>query len=143
VLPIRHNGEEPSPPKSEEQSAMSEATETTHKEAKGHSVIAQAAGVGMAMLGSSTAGDAFAGSSVPHADHGHSAARWAGSIISMVGFLVGGVLFPFAMVPAVIVGGALQVAALVTAVALNAAGFGRPDVWGELRAKAAAERTTV
>lgn len=131
---------------------MSEATETTHNEAaetapeqvkgqsKGQSVIAQAAGVGMAMLGSSTAGNAFAGNAVPHADHGHSVARWAGAIISMVGFLVGGVLFPFAMIPAVIVGGVLQIAAIITAVTLNAAGFGRPDVWGELKAEAAAER---
>ena len=135
---------------------MSEATDTTHEEAaetapeqaapakeKGHSVIAQAAGVGMAMLGSSTAGNAFAGNSLPHEDHGHSAARWTGVIISMVGFLVGGALFPFAMIPAVIVGGALQIAAVIAAVTLNAAGFGRPDIWGELKAKAAAERVTV
>lgn len=127
---------------------MTDVTETTLEAApeaapektKGQSVIAQAAGVGMAMLGSSTAGNAFAGNSVPHADHGHSAARWAGSIISMLGFLVGGVLFPFAMIPAVIVGGALQIVALIAVVTLNASGFGRHDVWAELKGEAAAER---
>lgn len=127
---------------------MSDVAETTQQAApeaaaektKAQSVIAQAAGVGMAMLGSSTAGNAFAGNSVPHADHGHSAARWAGALISMLGFLVGGVMFPFAMVPAVIVGGALQVVAIIAALILNAAGFGRHDVWAELKAEAAAER---
>lgn len=129
---------------------MSDVTETT-KDAiremapesaqKGHSVIAQAAGMGMAMLGSSTAGNVFAGNSVPHADHGHSVARWTGVILSMTGFLVGGVLFPFAMVPAGIIGGVFQLAAVIAVPVLNAAGFGRPDVWGELKAEAAAERS--
>jgi hypothetical protein len=127
---------------------MSEATETTQEAAaeaaqkeKGHSVLAQAAGVGMAMLGSSTAGNAFAGNSMPHADHGHSVARWTAVALSMTGFLVGGVLFPFAMIPASIVGGVFQIAALIALPVLNAAGFGRPDVWGELKAEAAAERS--
>lgn len=134
---------------------MSEATETTQEAAaaveaapdarkgqKNHSVLAQAAGVGMAMLGSSTAGNVLSGNSMPHADHGHSTARWVGVTLSMVGFLVGGVMFPFWMIPAGIVGGVFQVAALVSVVALNAAGFGRHDVWGELKAEAAAERAT-
>jgi hypothetical protein len=127
---------------------MSEATETTQEatsEAKPqkekHSVLAQAAGVGMAMLGSSTAGNAFAGNAVPHADHGHSVARWTAVALSMTGFLVGGVLFPFAMIPASIVGGVFQIAALIALPVLNAAGFGRPDIWGELKAEAAAERS--
>lgn len=119
---------------------MSEATETVSEKPKGHSVIAQAAGVGMAMLGSSTAGNIVAGNAMPHADHGHSVARWTGVIISMVGWLVGGVLFPFAMIPASIICGVLQLAALISIPVLNAAGFGRPDVWGELKAEAAAER---
>jgi hypothetical protein len=133
---------------------MSEATDTTHEEAdetvskaapekdKGHSVLAQAAGVGMAMLGSSTAGSAFAGNSMPHADHGHTVARWTGVTLSLIGFLVGGVLFPFAMIPASIICGVFQIAAVIAVPALNAAGFGRPDVWGELKAKAAAERAS-
>jgi hypothetical protein len=127
---------------------MSEATETTQEAAseaapqkEKHSVLAQAAGVGMAMLGSSTAGNAFAGNAVPHADHGHSVARWTAVALSMTGFLVGGVLFPFAMIPASIVGGVFQIAALIALPVLNAAGFGRPDVWGELKAEAAAERS--
>lgn len=130
---------------------MSEATETTQEEAAetapeqpkaGHSVLAQAAGMGMAMLGSSTAGNVLAGNTMPHADHGHSVARWTGVILSLVGFLVGGALFPFAMIPASIVGGAFQLAALIAVPVLNAAGYGRPDVWGELKAEAAAERAT-
>ena len=136
---------------------MSEATETTQEEAhepvsaqagaaspkeKGHSLLAQAAGVGLAVLGSSTAGTMMAGNAMPHADHGHTVARWTGVTISMIGWLVGGVLFPFAMIPATIVCGVLQIAALISVVALNAAGFGRPDIWGELKAEAAAERAS-
>ncbi len=117
---------------------MSEATEIQQEKAP--SALVKAAGMGMAILGSSTAGNSFAGNTVDHADHGNSVARWVAVSLSFVGFLVGGVLFPFAMVPAVIVGGVFQLAALVAVVALNAAGFGRPDVWGELKAKAAAER---
>jgi len=117
---------------------MTQATET--KQEKGQSALIKAATVGMAALGSSTAGTAFAGNSVGHADHGHSVARWVAVSLSFAGFLVGGVLFPFAMVPAVIVGGVLQVAALVSLPVLNAAGFGRPDAWAELKAQAAAER---
>ncbi|SRR6266567_8589352 len=120
---------------------MTEATETTEPtRAKAPSALVKAASLGMAALGSSAAGNSFAGNTVDHADHGHSAARWTGVILSFVGFLVGGVLFPFAMVPAVIVGGVFQLAAVIAVPALNAAGFGRPDVWGELKAKAAAER---
>jgi hypothetical protein len=119
---------------------MSEATQTTQE--KGPSTLVKAASLGMAALGSSAAGHSFAGNTVDHADHGHSVARWTGVILSFLGFLVGGVLFPFAMVPGVIVGGVFQIAALIAAVALNASGFGRPDVWGELKAEAAAGRTT-
>jgi hypothetical protein len=117
---------------------MTEATETPQEKAP--SALVKAASLGMAALGSSAAGNSFAGNTVDHADHGHSVARWAGVILSFIGFLVGGVLFPFAMVPAVIVGGAFQLAAVIAVPALNAAGFGRPDVWGELKAEAAAER---
>lgn len=121
---------------------MSEATETETETAqeKGPSTLVKAASLGMAALGSSAAGHSFAGNTVDHADHGHSVARWAGVILSFIGFLVGGVLFPFFMLPAVIVGGVFQVAALIAVVALNASGFGRPDVWGELKAEAAAQR---
>ena len=131
---------------------MSEATEITQEAAeeaapeasrKGHSVLAQAAGVGLAILGSATAGNVMAGNAMPHADHGHSVARWVGVTLSMTGFLVGGVMFPFAMIPASIIGGVFQIAALISVPALNAAGFGRHDVWGELKAEAAAQRPAV
>src|ERR1700738_997939 len=119
---------------------MSEATETTTIPEKQPSALVKAASLGMAALGSSAAGHSFAGNVVDHADHGHSVARWTGVILSFVGFLVGGVLFPFYMWPALIVGGVFQVAALIAVPALNASGFGRPDIWGELKAEAAAER---
>ncbi len=119
---------------------MTEAVETT--ENKGPSALAKAASLGMAALGSSAAGNHFAGNTVDHADHGHSVARWVGAAISFLGFIVGGPLFPFAMVPAVIIIGVCQVLALVAVVVLNAAGFGVPDVWGQLKAEAAAERAS-
>lgn len=100
----------------------------------------KAAGAGMALLGSSTAGTALAGGSDAHVDHGSSPARWWAVSLSFIGWLVGGILFPFAAVPAVIIGGVFQVAALVAGVALNAAGYGVPDTWNELKAQAAAER---
>jgi len=98
----------------------------------------------MAVLGSSTAGSAFAGNTVDHADHGHSVARWVGVTLSFVGFLAGGVLFPFAMVPAVIVGGVFQVRRGGRGPgAQTPPASAAPYVWGELKAKAAAERVTV
>ena len=120
---------------------MAEATETKAQE-KGQSALLKVAGAGMALLGSSTAGSVLAGGSAGHVDHGQSVARWWGVALSIIGWLVGGVLFPFAGVPAVIIGGAFQIAALIVVPALNAAGYGRPDVWGELRAEAAAERAS-
>lgn len=117
---------------------MTEVTEIAQE--KGQSPILKAAGAGMALLGSSTAGTALAGGAVVHADHGHSPARWWAVSLSFIGFLVGGILFPFAAVPAVVIGGVFQVAALIAGVALTAAGYGVHDTWGELKAKAAAER---
>ena len=76
----------------------------------------------------------------PHYSHGHSVARWTGAIISAVGALVGGVAFPFHLWAVVYVGGALQIVALISVPALNAAGYGVPDVWGELKAEAKANR---
>ncbi|HEU5426753.1 MAG TPA: hypothetical protein VFU74_07765 [Actinocrinis sp.] len=119
---------------------MTEATETT--EHKGPSAIAKAASLGMAALGSSAAGNRFVGNTVDHADHGHSVARWVAAALSFAGFLIGGALFPFVMWPAVIICGAFQVLALIAVVVLNAAGFGVHDVWGELKAEAAAERAS-
>jgi NADH:ubiquinone oxidoreductase subunit 6 (subunit J) len=118
---------------------MTEVTETTQH--KGPSTIAKAASLGMAALGSSAAGNSFAGNVVDHADHGHSLARWVGVSLSFAGFLIGGVMFPFAMLPAVIIGGALQVLAVIAVPVLNASGFGAHDRWSELKAQAAAERS--
>jgi hypothetical protein len=75
----------------------------------------------------------------PHANHGHSPARWTATIISGVGFVIGGVAFPFHFWPAVYVGAALQVVALIAVASMNAAGYGVPDVWGELKAEAKAK----
>lgn len=72
----------------------------------------------------------------PHYNHGHSPARWTGVVISSVGALVGGVAFPFHQWAVVYVGAALQIVALIAVVAMNAAGYGVPDVWGELKAEA-------
>ncbi|MBS2962706.1 hypothetical protein KGA66_06595 [Actinocrinis puniceicyclus] len=118
---------------------MTEAIETTQE--KGPSTLVKAASLGMAALGSSAAGNSFAGNTVDHADHGHSVARWVGVALSFTGFLVGGVMFPFAMVPAVIVGGVLQLLAVIAVPVLNASGFGAPDAWSLLKAQAAAERS--
>jgi uncharacterized membrane protein len=120
---------------------MSQATESTQE--KSRSTLMKAATLGMSALGSSAAGNTFAGNSVGHADHGHSVARWVGVVLSFAGFLIGGVLFPFAMVPGVIVAGVFQLAAVVSVPMLNAAGFGRHDAWAELKAEAAAERVAV
>jgi hypothetical protein len=123
---------------------MTETTELVKEQEaeKGQSPLLKAAGAGMALLGSSTAGTALAGGSVAHADHGHSPARWWAVSLSFVGWLVGGILFPFAAVPAVVIGGVFQVAALVAGAALNAAGYGVRDVWGEAKAEAAAKRAS-
>jgi len=75
----------------------------------------------------------------PHANHGHSPARWTATIISGVGFVIGGVAFPFHVWPAVYVGAALQIVALIAVTSMNAAGYGVPDVWGELKAEAKAK----
>lgn len=76
----------------------------------------------------------------PHYDHGNSAARWVGVSISFIGFMVGGIAFPFHVWSLVYLGGALQVVAVAAAAAMNAAGFGASDRWNELKAQAAAER---
>jgi hypothetical protein len=79
----------------------------------------------------------------PHANHGNSPARVIACAISGVGFLIGGVAFPFHVWPVVYVGGALQIVAAIVVVAMNAAGYGVPDVWGELKAEARARNPRV
>jgi hypothetical protein len=115
---------------------MSEVIEeTTEPEAdKGRSKVVkaagQAAGMGMALMGSSLA------HAEPHVDHGYAPARWAASAVSILGFLIGGIAFPFGVWALVVVGGALQV------VAINAAGLGATtnDRWAAAKAEAKAAR---
>lgn len=81
-------------------------------------------------------------SETPHVDHGTSPARWTGAVISALGWALGGPALFLGNWPLVGVAVALQVIAIVVALVMNAAGLGRPDVWGDLKAKAAAERGT-
>lgn len=74
-------------------------------------------------------------------DHGVAPSRIWACVISFVGFLVGGIGFVVHFnLPMIITGGVLQIVAIVVKLAMDAAGYGRPDVWSELKAKAKAER---
>jgi len=127
---------------------MSEVIEETQESeaGKGHSKVAkaasQAAGVGMALMGSSLAGNALGGGIPDHTDHGYAPARWTASVISIIGFLIGGIAFPFGVWPLVVVGGALQVVAVIVNLAMNAAGMGAKanDQWALAKADAKAAR---
>jgi hypothetical protein len=127
---------------------MSEVIEETKEPeaGKGHSKVAkaasQAAGVGMALMGSSLAGNALGGGIPEHTDHGYAPARWTASAISIIGFLIGGIAFPFGVWALVVVGGALQVVAVIVNLAMNAAGLGAKanDQWALAKADAKAAR---
>jgi hypothetical protein len=127
---------------------MSEVIEETKEPeaGKGHSKMAkaasQAAGVGMALMGSSLAGNALGGGIPEHTDHGYAPARWTASAISIIGFLIGGIAFPFGVWSLVVVGGALQVVAVIVNLAMNAAGMGAKanDQWALAKADAKAAR---
>ena len=118
---------------------MSEVIEETHAQ-KGQSKVAGVAGkaalVGMSMMGSSVA------HTEPHADHGYAPARWTAAAISIIGWLVGGIAFPFGIWALVVVGGVLQVVAVIVNLAMNAAGMGARanDDWAAAKAKAAEAR---
>jgi len=125
---------------------MSEVIEETAAAEKGHSKVAkaasQAAGVGMALMGSSLAGNALGGGVPDHVDHGYAPARWTSGAISIIGWLIGGIAFPFGIWPLVIIGGVLQIVALIVNLAMNAAGLGAPanDRWAAAKAEAKAAR---
>jgi len=127
---------------------MSEVIEETQEAGaeKGHSKVAkaasQAAGVGMALMGSSLAGSALGGGIPEHTDHGYAPARWTASVISIIGFLIGGIAFPFGVWPLVVVGGVLQIVAVIANLAMNAAGLGAAtnDRWAAAKAEAKAAR---
>jgi hypothetical protein len=118
---------------------MSEVIEETQA-AKGHSkvgeVASKAALVGMSMMGSSVA------HTEPHQDHGYAPARWTAAAISIVGWLVGGIAFPFGIWALVVVGGVLQVVAVIVNLAMNAVGMGAKanDDWAAAKTLAAEAR---
>ena len=101
---------------------MSEVIEETQAGRRATSKVAgvasKAALVGMSMMGSSVA------HTEPHADHGYAPARWTAAAISIVGWLVGGIAFPFRIWALVVAGGVLQVVAVIVNLAMNAAGMG-------------------
>jgi hypothetical protein len=115
---------------------MSQVTEEPQQAEKSPSKIAQAAGVGMALMGSSLA------HSEPHADHGYAPARWTAAAISILGWLIGGVAFPFGIWVLVGIGGALQIVAVAVNLGMNAAGMGAKcnDQWAQAKAAAKAAR---
>lgn len=122
---------------------MSQVIEETgetkeNSNSKGPSKLAKAAGMGMALMGSSLA----TAQDEPHIDHGFAPARWASAAISIVGWLVGGIAFPFGIWALVVVGGALQIVAIVVNLAMNAAGMGplANDQWAAAKAEAKAAR---
>lgn len=118
---------------------MSQVIEEKQSE-KGHSVVGTVVGAGMAMMGASS----LAMPGEQHADHGYAPARWAAVAISSIGWVIGGVAFPFAMWWLVILGGVLQVVALIVNLSMNAAGMGAKanDDWAAAKARAQEARAT-
>jgi hypothetical protein len=120
-------------------SEVIEGTETEEAE-KGSSRVAQAASkaalVGMSMMGSSVA------HTEPHADHGYAPARWTAVAISALGWLIGGIAYPFSIWWLVGVGGGLQILALIANLAMNAAGLGARsnDDWAAAKARGRAAK---
>ena len=117
-------------------SQVVEETESVAGRSKVAKVAGQAAGVGMALMGSSLA------ASEPHVDHGYAPARWTAVTISALGWLVGGIAFPFGIWALVVIGGVLQIVALIVNVSMNAAGLGAKsnDDWAAAKAQAKAAR---
>lgn len=107
---------------------------------RGRKALVQAAGVGMALMGSSMPGSKTAGAS--HVDHGYAPARWAAVTISGIGWLIGGVAFPFGIIWLVVLGGLLQLVAIAVNLTMNAAGHGAlaNDQWARTKAQAKAAR---
>jgi len=104
----------------------------------GVSKVVRAAGVGIALMGSSVAHiDA-------EIDHGYSPARWAGVLISLTGAVAAGICVPLRIWALVGVGAALQVVAVIVPLLMNRAGFGHPanSRWAALKAEAERARHT-
>jgi hypothetical protein len=116
---------------------MTDVIEET-QQATAPNKLVQAAGVGMALMGSSLAN----AHNEPHTDHGYAPARWASAVVSIIGFLVGGIAFPFGIWALVVIGGALQIVAVAVNLGMNAAGYGAKtnDRWAAAKAQAKAAR---
>jgi hypothetical protein len=116
---------------------MSQVIEETSAE-KGSSPLAKVAGAGMALMGASS----LPTTEEHNVDHGHAPARTWACLISGLGWLVGGIAFPYHLWAVVVIGGVLQIVAIVVNVALNGAGLGAKANrdWAEAKAKAAAAR---
>lgn len=119
-------------------SQVIEETGETEENSKGPGKLVKAAGVGMALMGSSLA----TAHNEPHIDHGFAPARWASAAISMLGWVLGAIAFPFGIWALVVIGGALQIVAIVVGLAMNAAGMGplANDQWAAAKAEARAAR---
>ncbi len=80
----------------------------------------------------------------PHVDHGHAPARTVACLISGLGWLIGGIAFPFHIWAVVVIGAVLQIVAIVAAVALNGAGMGAQSNrdWAAAKAQAKAARAS-
>lgn len=117
---------------------MSQVIEEAGEATKAPNKLVQAAGMGMALMGSSLA----TAHNEPHIDHGYAPARWTAAAISILGWLIGGIAYPFGIWALVAVGGALQVVAIVANLAMNAAGMGAKtnDRWAAAKAEAKAAR---
>ncbi|HEX4789138.1 MAG TPA: hypothetical protein VH372_11795 [Actinospica sp.] len=115
---------------------IEETEQAEQKAEKNTPKLVQAAGVGMALMGSSLA------HAEPHVDHGYAPARWAAAAVSIIGFLIGGLAFPFGIWALVAVGGALQLVAIAVNLGMNAAGMGATcnDRWAAAKAEAKAAR---
>jgi hypothetical protein len=116
---------------------MSQVIDETQAE-KGSSPLAKVAGAGMAMMGASS----LLTTEEHHIDHGHAPARTWACLISGLGWLAGGVAFPFHIWAVVAIGGILQIVAIIVNLALNGAGMGAKANrdWAAAKAEAKAAR---
>lgn len=117
---------------------MTDVIEETTAQASAPNKLVQVAGMTMSLMGSSYA----ATHNEEHIDHGYAPARWTAAAISIIGFLIGGIAFPFGIWPVVVIGGVLQIVALIVNLSMNAAGYGAKanDRWAEAKAAAKAAR---
>lgn len=113
--------------------------ETETETEKSPTALAKAAGIGMALMGASSPGT----TEEHHVDHGHAPARAWACLIAGAGWLVGGIAFPFHLWTLVVIGGVLQIVAIIVNLSMNAAGLGAQANrdWAAAKARAEAART--